>query len=184
MKTAGRLLAVDIGTGTTDVLVFEPDERPENSVKLVVPSATRVVAGQIREATRRGLPVVFAGPTMGGGPSAKAMLGHLAAGLAFQATESAALSFDDDLAAVTARGLRLVSDDEVASLARTGAVHVRAGDLDLDALLRALNGLGVSTEFAGGCVAAQDHGFSPHGSNRVLRFELWERALRARVPRA
>jgi uncharacterized protein (DUF1786 family) len=182
VTTAGRLLAVDVGTGTTDILIFEPGERPENAVKLVVPSATRIVAAQIRAATRRRLPVVFAGPTMGGGPSTRAMLAHLAAGLVFQATESAALTFDDDLATVTARGLRLVSDDEAADLARAGAVDVRAGDVDLDSLLRALAGLGVPTELAGGCVAAQDHGFSPHGSNRVLRFEIWERALAQRTP--
>ena len=182
MTTTERLLAIDVGTGTTDILVFEPDERPENAVKLVVPSATRVVAAQIREATRRRLPVVFAGPTMGGGPSTRAMLAHLAAGLAFQATESAALSFDDDLATVAGHGLRLVSDDEVAGLAQAGAIAVRAGDLHLNALLGALAGLGVPTDLAGGCVAAQDHGFDPHGSNRVLRFEIWERALAQRTP--
>ena len=182
MAVPGRLLALDVGTGTTDILIFEPERRPENSVKLVVPSRTQIVAAQIREATRRRLPVVFVGPTMGGGPSTKAMLAHLAAGLAFQATDSAALSFDDDLANVTGRGLRLVSADEVASPARTGAVEVRSGDVDLDALLRALAGLGVPTEFAGACVAAQDHGFDPRGSNRVFRFEIWERALAARTP--
>ena len=113
MTTPTRLLALDVGTGTTDILVFEPERRPENSVKLVVPSRTQVVAGQIREATRRGLPVVFAGPTMGGGPSTKAMLAHLAAGLAFSATQSAALTFADSLAEVSERGVRLVADDEM-----------------------------------------------------------------------
>jgi uncharacterized protein (DUF1786 family) len=181
-RTPGRLLALDVGTGTTDILVFEPDGRPENSVKLVLPSRTQIVAAQIREATRRRLPVVFAGPTMGGGPSTKAMLDHVAAGLAFRATDSAALTFADDLERVTGRGVRLVSADEVANLTRAGAVEVRAGDIDLQTLLRALAGLGVSTEFAGGCVAAQDHGFSPRSSNRVFRFEIWERALSAHTP--
>jgi uncharacterized protein (DUF1786 family) len=31
-------------------------------------------------------------------------------------------------------------------------------------------------------VAAQDHGFDPHGSNRIFRFACWERALAARRP--
>jgi len=177
-----RLLAIDVGTGTTDILVFESDRRPENSVKLVVPSRTQIVAAQIRAATRRRLPVVFAGPTMGGGPSTKAMLDHLAAGLAFQATDSAALSFADNLEKVTGRGVRLASADEIASLARAGAVEVRSGDVDLGALLVALDGLGVPTSFDGACIAAQDHGFSPRGSNRVFRFEIWERALVARTP--
>ena len=182
MTTPARLLALDAGMGTTDILVFEPDGRPENSVKLVVPSRTRIVAGQIRDATRRGLPVVFAGPTMGGGPSTKAMLAHLAAGLSFWATETAALSYADRLEWATDRGVRLVSDDEVTGLRRSGAVEVRSGDVDLDGLLRALADLGAPTAFTGGCIAAQDHGFDPHGSNRVLRFQMWERALAARTP--
>ncbi|HUK77742.1 MAG TPA: hypothetical protein VL117_09105, partial [Thermoleophilia bacterium] len=65
--TTSRLLALDVGTGTIDILLFEPDRRPENCVKLVVPSRTQIVAAQIREATARGLPIVFAGPVMGGG---------------------------------------------------------------------------------------------------------------------
>jgi uncharacterized protein (DUF1786 family) len=182
MTASGRLLALDVGTGTTDILVFAPEVRPENSVKLVVPSATQVAAAQVRDATRRGLAVVFAGSTMGGGPVLRAALAHLAAGLAFQATATAALTFDDSLKDVTARGVQLVSDDEVARLVGGGAVLVRSGDADLPALLRALAGFGVPTDFAGGCVAAQDHGFDPHGSNRIFRFAFWERALAARRP--
>ncbi|MGZ4199067.1 MAG: DUF1786 family protein [Thermoleophilia bacterium] len=182
MTTPTRLLALDVGTGTTDLLVFEPDRRPENSEKLVVPSRTQIVAGRIRAATRRGLPVVFWGPTMGGGPSTKAMLGHLAAGLAFAATETAALSFADSLDKVAARGVRLIADDEARQILRAGAAEVQSGDVDLDGLLRALAGLGVPTRFSGGCLAAQDHGFSPIGSNRVYRFAIWERALAARTP--
>ena len=59
---------------------------------------------------------------------------------------------------------------------------MRSGDVDLDGLLRALADLGAPTAFTGGCIAAQDHGFDPHGSNRVLRFQMWERALAARTP--
>ena len=33
-------------------------------------------------------------------------------------------------------------------------------------------------------VAVQDHGFSPHGSNRVFRFGLWEQAVREGAPSA
>jgi uncharacterized protein (DUF1786 family) len=182
MTAAGRLLALDVGTGTTDILVFAPEGRPENSVKLVVPSATQVAATQIRDATRRGLAVVFAGSTMGGGPVLRAALAHLAAGLAFRATATAALTFDDSLKHVTARGVQVVSDDEVAGLVRGGTVLVRSGDVDLPALLHALAGFGVPTDFAGGCVAAQDHGFDPQGSNRIFRFAFWERALAARRP--
>jgi len=180
--TTARVLALDVGTGTIDILLFEPERRPENCVKLVVPSRTQVVATQIREATRRGLSVVFAGPVMGGGPPTRAMLAHLEAGHAFAATATAAATFDDDLDWVAGRGVRLCDDDEVAALLRGDAQLVRSGDLDLDGLLGALRTLGARTELSGGCIAAQDHGFSPRGSNRVYRFRQWERALAARAP--
>ena len=180
--TASRLLALDVGTGTTDILLFEPDRRPENCVKLVVPSRTQLAAAEIREATRRRLPVVFAGPTMGGGPPTRAMLAHVRAGLDFAATPTAAASFADDLEWATDRGVRLCAEDEVAALLRSETALVRSGDLDLDGLLGALAALGAPTELSGGCIAAQDHGFSPRSSNRVRRFAMWERALAAGTP--
>jgi uncharacterized protein (DUF1786 family) len=145
-----------------------------------VPSRTQVVAAQIRAATARGATVVFRGPTMGGGASTAAMRAHRAAGLPFLATVAAALSFADDLQRVLGHGVVLVDDDEAQAAVARGAGDVRSGDLDLDGLCEALARLGVETTFAGGAVAVQDHGFSPHGSNRVFRFGLWQRALAER----
>jgi uncharacterized protein (DUF1786 family) len=179
---ASRLLALDVGTGTIDILLYEPGRRPENSVKLVVPSRTMVAADEIRAASRRGRPVVFAGPVMGGGPVTRAMLAHRDAGLAFSATVDAAATFADDLAWSLERGVRLCDDSEVAALVRAGAVLVRSGDLDLPGLLEALARLGAPTTFTGACLAAQDHGFDPAGSNRVNRFQTWQRALAERRP--
>ena len=176
----GRILAIDVGAGTADILIVEPGQWPENSVKLVVPSRTQVVAGQIRAATARGAAVVFRGPTMGGGASTAAMRAHRAAGLPFLTTVPAALSFTDDLQRVLGHGVVLVDDDEAQTAVARGGTEVRSGDLDPDGLCDALRRLGVATTFAGGAVAVQDHGFSPHGSNRVFRFGLWQRALTER----
>jgi uncharacterized protein (DUF1786 family) len=179
---AERILAIDVGAGTTDILVREPGQRPENSVKLVVPSRTVVVANRIRVATEQAATIVFYGPTMGGGACTAAMRAHVAAGHQFLATPSAALTFADDLDKVTAWGARLIGDVEVHDALHAGGFEVRAGDVDLQVLLHALARLGVDTEFDGAAIAAQDHGFSPGGSNRVLRFALWEKTL-ARRPR-
>ena len=174
-----RLLAVDVGAGTTDILIAEEGRRPENSAKLVVPSRTQVVAEQIRAATERSARVVFRGPTMGGGPGSDAMRRHLAVGLEFLATEAAALTFADDLERVVGWGVRLIDEDEARACAREGTVEVRSGDLDAAALTQALRLLGAPTAFSGAAIAAQDHGFDPHGSNRVARFAMWEAAIHA-----
>jgi uncharacterized protein (DUF1786 family) len=62
----------------------------------------------------------------------------------------------------------------------SGAVVVRSGDLDVDGLGDVLRRLGVSPVFDAVCVAAQDHGFCPRGSNRAFRFGFWKRAVAER----
>jgi uncharacterized protein (DUF1786 family) len=180
--TTERLLAIDVGLGTADILIVEPGQRAENSVKLVVPSRTQIVARQIRAATAHAITVVFQGPVMGGGASTRAMHDHLAAGLPFLATEEAALTFADNLEQVEGRGVTLISEDEARSALQRGARLVRSGDIDFDALRRALTELGVEPTFSGAAIAVQDHGFNPHGSNRVFRFAFWQRALADRRP--
>jgi uncharacterized protein (DUF1786 family) len=178
------VLAVDVGAGTSDILLTRAGQPLENAVKLVVPSATQVAAGRIAAATARGQTVVFRGPVMGGGAVTQAMKAHLDAGHPFVATASAAASFADDLDRVRALGARVVGDgaaDEVLRrLPPDAAAEVASGDLDAPALTRALGLLGAQTRFAAVAIAVQDHGYAPGSSNRVLRFSLWERALAER----
>jgi uncharacterized protein (DUF1786 family) len=183
---ASAILAVDVGTGTADVLLTVPGQPLENAVKLVVPSRTQVVAAQIRAATARRQTVLFSGPVMGGGPDGAAMKDHLAAGLAFVTDEQAALTFADDLDKVRARGARVVGDGALDELRRrlpeAAVADVRSGDLDTAALRTALTLLGVKPEFDAAAVAVQDHGFSPGGSNRMFRFAFWRAAVQQARP--
>ena len=71
-----RILCVDIGTGTQDIFLYDSRLDLENGFKLVVPAPTMMVHRQLKEATRRGQPVVLTGVTMGGGPSHWAVEGH------------------------------------------------------------------------------------------------------------
>ena len=99
-----RILAVDVGTGTQDILLFDSSELVENCVKMIMPSPTVVVAERIVQATARGQPILFTGVTMGGGPSKRALSRHTAMGLAAYATVEAALTFHDDLEVVKGMG--------------------------------------------------------------------------------
>jgi uncharacterized protein (DUF1786 family) len=178
------ILLADIGAGTADILMTLPGEPLENAVRLVVPSRTQVVAREIGAATAAGRTVVFTGPVMGGGASGGAMKRHVGAGLRFVAGASAASTFADDLDGVRARGVEVVSDNDAETMAAaapgSGAVVVRSGDLDVDGLSDVLRRLGVSPVFDAVCVAAQDHGFCPRGSNRAFRFGFWKRAVAER----
>ena len=44
MMTIDRLLAIDVGAGTQDILLFESRKPIENCVKLVLPSMSAIVA--------------------------------------------------------------------------------------------------------------------------------------------
>ena len=69
-----RILAVDIGTGTQDILLFDSSKLVENCVKMIMPSPTVLVAEHIARATACGQPILLIGVTMGGGPSKRAVL--------------------------------------------------------------------------------------------------------------
>ncbi|HLZ26085.1 MAG TPA: DUF1786 family protein [Chloroflexota bacterium] len=166
-----QILTVDVGTGTQDVLLFDSERDLENCFKLVLPSPTVAIADRIRTATAAGRRLVLQGVTMGGGPSHWATIDHVHAGLAAFATPDAARTFDDDLAAVAAMGIQVVSDDEAIALADAGAEHVFLRDLVLGQLLQTLVAFGVRVRLDGLAVAVFDHGAAPPGfSDRVFRF--------------
>ncbi|MGE0059064.1 MAG: DUF1786 domain-containing protein [Dehalococcoidia bacterium] len=164
-----KILAVDVGTGTQDILLFDTAASPENCVKLVMPSATSIAAARIREATRRREPAIISGQLQGGGPCHWALEDHLRAGLPAYATAEAALTFDDELDRVTEMGVVIVGEDEVRDL--RGA-HVELRDLDLGAIGTALRAFGIDAAYDGFAVGCLDHGNSPPGySDRLFRFD-------------
>src|SRR5512140_3832090 len=101
-----KILAIDIGTGTQDILLYDTRLQPENGFKLVLPSPTMIVHRKIRSATRAGRAIVLTGKQMGGGPSAWAAEAHARAGLGVYATAEAATTLNDDLEAVQALGIQ------------------------------------------------------------------------------
>lgn len=166
-----QILAVDVGTGTQDVLLFDSDKEPENALKLVMPSPTQLVAKAIRAATQEGEDLLLTGVTMGGGPCGWAAEDHLKAGHRVFATADAARTFNDDLDEVAALGVEVVSEDEAATLAAVRRLTML--DFDYTALARAFGAFGVKLDDAHVlAVAVFDHGAAPPGvSDRLFRFE-------------
>lgn len=168
----GRILAIDVGAGTQDVLVSEPGREPENCPKLVLPSQTQVVGAKIRAATAAGRAVHLAGPLMGGGAASDAAKEHLATGLPLTATPSAARTLHNDLERVAAMGV-VLRDEPPA-----GATVVRTGDVDLEALAAALAPFGVALPETV-AVAVQDHGYRAGAGNNEVRFAYLQGLLEA-----
>ncbi|RJP63965.1 MAG: hypothetical protein C4532_20120 [Candidatus Abyssobacteria bacterium SURF_17] len=163
---AASMLAVDIGGGTQDILLYTKGELIENCPKMIMPSPTRLVANKIAQATRGGRAVFLFGETMGGGSCTRAAKQHIAAGLPLYATEQAALTFNDDLKRVETMGV-LLTDEPPGS-----AVPIRTGDVDTEAIASCLRSFDIETPELW-AVAVQDHGYSPGRSNREARFDWY-----------
>jgi uncharacterized protein (DUF1786 family) len=176
-----KILAVDIGTGTQDILLFDPDLDIENSFKMVLPSPTMIVRDKIRRATRSAKPVVLTGVMMGGGPCAWAAEDHLKAGYKLFATPEAASTMNDDLDAVSGMGVFLISEDEARRLPDEFE-RIELRDFDFQAISDAFAEFGVElAQDQLGAVAAAvfDHGAAPPEiSDRAFRFDYLDRRIR------
>ena len=173
-----RILAIDVGTGTQDIVLFDSTQPVENALQLIMPSPTQIAAGRIRRATEARRAVSLTGVIAGGGPCHWALEDHLRAGLAAFATPEAARTFDDDLENVERSGVTLVSDEEVIP---PGAERVELRDLDLNAIRQAFAAFDVDTSFDGLALGCLDHGAAPPGySDRLFRFDHLRRVVEAR----
>ena len=173
-----QILAVDVGTGTQDILLFDTTQEPENALKMIMPSPTQIVARAILQATEAGETVLLTGATMGGGPCAWAADNHLKRGGRIFATPAAACTFDDDLQAVIDMGVEIVSEDEAKALGDVREIPMR--DFDLDALRDAFGSFGVALNPDAVGVAVFDHGAAPANySDRKFRFDYLTRRLHA-----
>lgn len=162
------ILAIDVGSGTQDILVWRPGTSMENCPKLILPSSTTILAGKIDLATRAGKAIFLSGTTMGGGPCTAAVRRHVGAGKEIFALEEPARTFHDDLDKVRKMGVRVVNEKP----AIPNLVELRMGDIDLPAIAGALSLFDVPVP-GGVAVSVQDHGFSPRESNRAFRFRQW-----------
>ncbi|PWB50143.1 MAG: pyruvate formate lyase-activating protein [Anaerolineales bacterium] len=175
-----KILAVDIGTGTQDILLYNSSLDMENNYKLILPSPTMMVRWRVNEATLKRLPILLTGVTMGGGPSTWAVENHLREGLDVYATVQAARTFNDDLEAVQEMGIRVVSDDEAQQLPST-TMRIRLCDFNFTSIASAFNSFGVQLDDLDAvAVAVFDHGNAPAGvSDRKFRFEYLDERIRA-----
>jgi uncharacterized protein (DUF1786 family) len=169
-----RILAVDVGTGTQDILLFESGKTIENCFKMVMPSPTVIVAERIKRATERGQPILLTGVTMGGGPCHWAARDHALAGFAVAVTPGAGRTFDDDLTMVEQMGFEIINEAEAEQRKEnSGVVHIELQDFDARAIIGALRAFDVEPSVDALAIAAFDHGAAPAGvSDRRFRFDF------------
>ena len=72
-----RVLAIDVGTGTQDIMIYNTEKELENSIKLVLPSPHLFISQQINEIEND---IYFEGEIMGGGKIKQSILKHMEKG--------------------------------------------------------------------------------------------------------
>jgi uncharacterized protein (DUF1786 family) len=165
-----RILAIDIGAGTQDILIYESGKPIENCAKLILPSQTQIVAARIRRVTEAGKPLHLSGRLMGGGASSSAIAAHVAAGLRVTATADAARTVHNRPERIAAAGVVIAEE------APDGAIVVELGDVDVEHLSEglALFGVEIPERLA---IAVQDHGYRPGAGNNDVRFAYLQSLL-------
>ncbi|MDO9516596.1 MAG: DUF1786 family protein [Methanosarcinaceae archaeon] len=187
-----KILAIDIGTGTQDILLYDTKKEVENSLIMVMPSPTVIIANRIQGATDEGRDIVLTGGIMGGGPCVRAIKEHIGKGLLVYSTKNAALTINDNLEKVRSIGVTLIDERDVGSLP-DDVLSIVLQDIDTDAIFGALSQFGVNVGLGSSlglnldlgadeqirfAVALQDHGDSPDESNRVGRFRHFEEQIK------
>ncbi len=168
-----KILAIDIGAGTQDILLYDSEKQLENCVKMVLPSPSPLLAARIKALGRGDLFV--GGHTVGGGSFARAVKKHLEAGNRVYMTAAAAYSLRNNLDDVTGLGVE-ISDGPPPGFHGTA---IEADELDLAPLRSLLQVVGEDLDSLDAvAVAVQDHGSYVAGeSNRKTRLAHMKRRL-------
>jgi uncharacterized protein (DUF1786 family) len=166
-----KILAIDIGAGTQDILLFDSGKKIENCTSLVLPTPSKILAERIKKI--EGDLYVY-GDTIGGGSITRAILSHLKKGYRVVMDETSAYSIRNDLEEVRAMGI------EVGTKPESGHFHeLEICEINLPLLQHFLTQFGEDFDFNVIAIAVQDHGVAPKGvSDRTFRFDRMEAMLR------
>ncbi|MEM2944508.1 MAG: DUF1786 family protein [Methanomassiliicoccales archaeon] len=170
-----RIIAVDIGVGTMDVMLIDTSKILENGTKLVLPSPAQLHRAAVLRAAKARKNLYIDGDTVGGGPFASAVKAHISAGLKVKMTPGAAYSIRNDLSEVEALGIEIVDCIDAWD---TDFLTLWLQEVRLKEVLRFLSEYGENEQVDCVTIAVQDHGISPKGvSNRMTRIGRFETAL-------
>ena len=159
-----RILAIDVGTGTQDIMIYDTEKELENSIKLVLPSPHLYISQQIREIEND---IYFNGEIMGGGKIKKSILEHMEKGYKVVMEATCAKTIRDNLDQVRDIGIEIVDKDKEYK----GYSKITLGDINITKLSEFLLGYDLEFDFDRIAIAVQDHGYNENMGDRDFRFE-------------
>ena len=173
-----KILTVDVGSGTQDIMFYDASQNIENSVKMVMPSPTRIIAERVKRCKGD---IFINGETMGGGSINKAIKNHLNKGKRVIMTEKAARTVRDNLDYVKSLGIEIVNENDQKEYDNLEKIELK--DVDIDAIRVSLSNFDVDADFDHLGIAVQDHGYKEGMGDRNFRFmKIRETLDKPKVP--
>lgn len=159
-----RILAIDVGTGTQDIMIYDTEKELENSIKLVLPSPHLYISQQMREIEND---IYFTGEIMGGGKIKRSILEHFEKGYKVVMEPTCAKTIRDNLEQVKAIGIEIADENKDYS----NFSKITMGDINITKLSEFLLGYDLEFDFDKIAIAVQDHGYNENMGDRDFRFE-------------
>ena len=159
-----KILAIDVGTGTQDMMIYDTQKELENSIKLVLPSPHLYISQQIREIEND---LYFDGEIMGGGKIKKSLLEHMEKGYKVVMEPTCAKTIRDNIEQVKAIGIEIADEDRDYK----DYTKITLGDINITKLSEFLLGYDLEFDFDKIAIAVQDHGYNENMGDRDFRFE-------------
>ena len=159
-----RILAIDVGTGTQDIMLYDTEKELENSIKLVLPSPHLYVSQEIRNTDND---IYLTGEIMGGGKIKNTLLEHMEKGYDVVMDSKCARTIRDDLEQVKSFGFKI--DDDMTKYREYSKIFLK--DINLTKLYGFLLGYDLEFGFDEIAIAVQDHGYNENMGDRDFRFE-------------
>jgi len=157
-----RLLMIDIGAGTMDILHY--DTETGLHYKAVVKSPVRYLAEKVAAVSGK---LLVVGNEMGGGPITQVLLERAKQSEVIMSL-SASSTLNHDPAKVKSWGIKVVEDDRADQLRENSDYTViMLSDLEAPRIEQIVKSFGIPYDFDAVAVCAQDHGVPPPGMSHL-----------------
>lgn len=168
-----KILLIDIGAGTMDLLYFETSSKIH--YKAVVKSPVITLAEKLDKIDGN---ILITGVEMGGG-SMSSILREKAAKNEVVISRSASATVNHDIEKVRATGAIVVEDEEADQIRQSGKYnYIDISDLEQERIKEIVEGMGVPFSFDVIGLCAQDHGVSEPGVSHLdFRHNIFKEKL-------
>ena len=167
-----KILAMDIGAGTQDILLYDSGRTLENCLKMILPSPSSLYSIKIAGVAED---LFLYGRQVGGGRLSKIIRQHLEKGYEVYMTEEVAYTIRNNLEDVISLGIKIVKE------APSGfkGQKMKLEEVNIGFISDFLSHFNENIEALDAlAIAVQDHGSYPRGqSNRKLRLRRMREKL-------